>query len=174
MSLDNILPNEYSQALLFYTNKAEKGETVVEVLENSKTVMINYLKNIPDQKVNYRYASGKWTVGEVLQHVITYEQIMTERALLVAGLDIKDLKFEHYTQSSTVHGADGKTKNELISDFVNVRKNTIKAFRSLTDEQLKIVGTLDGNRASVRMIALCISGHQTHHFNILKERYGLL
>jgi len=172
--LEKIMPSEYGQAILFYTNKAKKGQTVIEILENSTVIMTNYIRTIPNQKITYRYASGKWTVGEVLQHIITYEQIMTERALVVAGLDLENLNFSYYSQSSTVYGANGKTKDQLLSEFISVREKTIQAFKSLTNEQLKTVGTLDGNRASVRMIGLCISGHQSHHFNVLRERYRIL
>ncbi|AWX44230.1 hypothetical protein HME9304_01230 [Flagellimonas maritima] len=174
MLADKIMPNEYGQAILFYTDKADKGTTILEVLENSKQAMKQYLQSIPDDKIDYQYANGKWTVAEVIQHIISYELIMTERALVVAGIKTDSLKFTFYTQSTTVAGAKNKSKQELLEEFTNVRENTIEAFKSLTDGELKTVGTLDGNIASVRMIGLCISGHQTHHFNVLKNRYGLL
>lgn len=174
MLTDKIMPNEYGQAILFYTNKAVKGTTILEVLENSKQVMKQYLQFIPDDRIHYQYTHGKWTVSEVIQHIISYELIMTERALVVAGFKTDSLKFSFYTQSTTVSGAKNKSKQELLEEFANARENTIEAFKSLTDRELKIVGTLDGNIASVRMIGLCISGHQTHHFDVLKNRYDLL
>lgn len=174
MLKDKIMPNEYGQAILFYTDKADEGATVIEVLKNSKKIMEDYILSIPNDKMDYQYSYGKWTVAEVIQHIISYEIIMTERALVVAGVNKSAATFNFYTQSITVKGAKGKTKEKLLEEFLGVREKTMQAFKSLTIEQLKIVGTLDGNKASVRMIGLCISGHQTHHFDVLRNRYGLL
>lgn len=162
---------EYDIQLLYYTDKAVQGESVKEVLENAQHVLAQLLEEIPENKIQYSYRIGKWSVGQVLQHLISYEKIMTERALIIAGEITGDYQYQVYTQSSTAAGGRNKTKSQLIEAFLETRKNTIDVFNKLSDEQLLAIGRLDGFKTSVRMISLCISGHQTHHFQVLKEKY---
>ena len=174
MLFQKIPKSEYEAAILYYSDKAIQGETVQDVLENSKLLLRQELAKIPDEKVNYQYGFGKWTVGEVLQHIISYERIMTERALIIAGVVTSDFKYQNYTQASTAIGGKSKSKAELVSEFLEVREETIKMFQQFNQAQLRKVGRLDGFKTSVRMICLCISGHQGHHFNVLKNKYRVL
>lgn len=167
--------SEYDLALLYYTDKAIQGATVEEVLENSKTNLLKSLAQLPTNKITYRYSVGKWTVGEVLQHIISYERIMTESALMIAGLvNPSEAQYQFYSQASTAKGGSNKTKSELTEAFLETRNATIAAFKKLNEQQLKSIGTLDGFKTSVRMLALCISGHQVHHFKVLKNQYQVL
>ncbi len=162
---------EYDVQLLYYTDKAVQGRDVQEVLENSQHLLVQLLEEIPENKIQYSYGIGKWSVGQVLQHLISYEKIMTERALIIAGEITGDYQYQVYTQSSTAAGGRNKTKSQLVEAFLETRKATIDAFNSFSDDQLLAIGRLDGFKTSVRMISLCISGHQTHHFQVLKEKY---
>ncbi|MEO0899714.1 MAG: DinB family protein [Bacteroidota bacterium] len=174
MLFQKIPSSEYDSAILYYSNKAIQGETVEEVLKNSNKILHQELARIPSEKISYQYSHGKWTVGEVLQHIISYERIMTEKALIIAGVITSDFKYQHYTQSSTVKGGREKSREALVEEFLATRRATIQAFQKLNDDQLQMVGRLDGFKTSVRMISLCISGHQVHHFNILKNKYKVL
>ena len=162
---------EYDVQLLYYTDKAGQGGNVKEVLENSQNTLVQLLEGIPENKIQYSYGIGKWSVGQVLQHLISYERIMTERALIIAGEITGDYQYQIYTQSSTAAGGRNKTKSQLVEAFLKTRGATIEVFSSFSDEQLLAIGRLDGFKTSVRMISLCISGHQTHHFQVLKEKY---
>ncbi|MCI4669755.1 MAG: DinB family protein [Bacteroidia bacterium] len=174
MLFQKIPTSEYDTAILYYSEKAVQGETVEEVLENSKLLLVKELAKIPAEKFRYKYGPRKWAVGEVLQHVISYERIMTERALIIAGIICSNYQYQSYTQSSTVMGGKYKSKVDLLNEFLEVRNETIRAFKQLDQDQLIKVGRLDGFKTSVRMISLCISGHQVHHFQILKEYYKVL
>ena len=174
MLFDQIPSTEYDPAILYYSDQAVQGETPVEVLENTLAVRERELAAIPADKITYRYGFTKWSVGEVLQHVISYEHIMRERALITAGIITKDFKYQKYTRASTARGGNSKSKEELVGEFLEVRKATIAAFRAFDEAQLKKIGQVDGFEISVRMTSLCISGHQMHHFRILHERYGIL
>ncbi|MEM8906512.1 MAG: DinB family protein [Bacteroidota bacterium] len=170
----HIPTNEYDLALRYYTDKAVDGTTVPEVLTNSTIILKEALDKIPEDKIKYRYGFGKWTVGEVLQHLISYERIMTERALMIAGIIQSGFKYQHYTQASTAKGGSNKTKTQLVAEFLETRAATLEVFSELSNEQLLEIGTLDGFKTSVRMISLCISGHQIHHFKVLQEKYQVL
>lgn len=174
MLFQKIPTSEYDPAILYYSDKAVQGETVAEVLKNSLRKLEDDLAKIPADKINFRYGFGKWSVGEVLQHIISYERIMNERALITAGLVQSDFKYQYYTQSSTAAGGNNKTKTELIEEFLEVRKTTIATFARFDEQQLRMMGKLDGFNISVRMLSLCISGHQVHHFSVLRDRYEVL
>ncbi|MEN0048216.1 MAG: DinB family protein [Bacteroidota bacterium] len=169
--IDLMSEKEYNYAMTFYTDKAADGRTLEEVFNNTTTIMENFIDSIPTDQISYRYAHGKWTIGEVLQHIISYEYIMTERALVIAGKAPVQLKYQYYSQATTVSGATGKNKAQLLQYFRTARQHTIAAFAKLAPNDLIKVGILDGNRASVRAIGLCISGHQAHHFRVLEDRY---
>lgn len=173
MLFQKIPPSEYDVAILYYSNKAVQGNDVLEVLSNSKELLERELEQIPEDKITFRYGFGKWSVGEVLQHIISYERIMTERAMMIMGLKTSNFKYQKYTQASTAKGGNNKTKAELIQEFLEVRATTLTTFEQATAEQLKMIGTLDGFKISARMMSLCISGHQVHHFNVLKHKYKI-
>ncbi len=171
MLTDRIPRSEYNTNMTYYTNKSLPGTTLEEMLSNTTAEMITFLNTIPEDRIDYRYGSFKWTVGEVLQHIISYEEIMLEVALLNAGVISEKKHTVSYNQNTTIASAIGKRKSDLLAEFKSIRQKTEDAFNSLTDEQQKRMGTLDGNKTSVRVIAFCISGHQTHHFNVIRERY---
>ncbi|MEL6484457.1 MAG: DinB family protein [Bacteroidota bacterium] len=171
MLYDKIPTTEYNRNMMFYTDRALPGTTLTEMLENTTIEMKRFITSIPEEKIDHAYSYGKWTIGEVIQHVISYEQIMLEVALLNAGKISEKNHTRYYNQATTVAGARGKSKNDLLEEFLTVRKKTQEAFNSLSEEEQKIMGTLDGNKTSVRIIAFCISGHQVHHFDIIKDRY---
>ncbi|MDO1501608.1 DinB family protein [Winogradskyella maritima] len=171
MLFDRIPRSEYNTNMTYYTDKALPGSSLEEMLRNTTNEMIAFIDAIPEDKIDYAYGSFKWTVGEVLQHIISYEEIMLEVALLNAGVISEKEHTVYYNQNTTIAGAKGKSKSDLLAEFKRVRQKTENAFNSLTDEQQKRMGTLDGNKTSVRVIAFCISGHQTHHFNVIRELY---
>ncbi|PRX54001.1 DinB family protein [Flagellimonas meridianipacifica] len=171
MYLNTIPDEEYSRAISYYSDRSYPGNTLEEVLDNSTSAMISFIEALPDDKLDHRYKSGKWSVREVIQHVISYEQIMHERALIVAGKDIEQKYTRYYNQSTTVAPAGNKTKQELLEEFKKVRAITTNSFTNLSMEELTTEGTLDGFRVSVRMIAMCLSGHQKHHFNVIRGKY---
>ncbi len=171
MLLDRIPRSEYNSNMTYYTNKSLPGSTLKEMLSNTTAEMITFINTILEDRIDYRYGSFKWTVGEVLQHIISYEEIMLEVALLNAGVISEKKHTVYYNQNTTVAGAKDKSKGDLLAEFKSIRQKTEDAFNALTDEQQKRMGSLDGNKTSVRVIAFCISGHQTHHFNVIRKRY---
>ena len=172
--IQEIPESDYDLAILYYADKAFEGNNIIDVLKNSDRILRVELKKIPEDQIQFKYGIGKWTVGEVLQHLISYERIMVERAMIIAGVLQSDFKYQNYTQISTAKGGRNKTKSELITEFLETRRATIEAFQNLTEVQLGKIGFLDGYRTSVRMISFCISGHQAHHFQILKNKYQIL
>jgi hypothetical protein len=128
---------------------------------------------IPAEKVNYAYAEGKWTIKQMLQHVIDTERIFAYRALAIARKEPASLLgFDENEYAKNGTAAHRNWKDMLIEWRV-VRQSTNLLFASFTEEQLKLTGTANGNPISVNAIGFILFGHALHHLHILKERYEL-
>jgi uncharacterized damage-inducible protein DinB len=122
-------------------------------------------------KFDYRYAEGKWTIKDIIQHVIDTERIFAYRALRISRNDITPLPgFEEndYVENTK---ANERGIQDLLAEFSAVRYATLFLFKSFSEEQLKRIGTASGTAISVRAIGFIIIGHQKHHQNVFQERY---
>ena len=133
--------------------------------------VIKILRNISSDKSSYRYADGKWSVKELLQHVIDAERIFAYRALCIARKDTTPLPGFDENSYAEYSGADKRDWNELIEEFMAVRRSTELLFNSLDEQQLNETGTASGKPVYVLGIGFIIAGHLNHHITILKERY---
>ncbi|WP_291116072.1 DinB family protein [Flavobacterium sp. UBA6135] len=132
---------------------------------------VAFFTTIPIHKHEFRYAEGKWTIKDILQHLIDAERIFAYRALRIARNDTTPLPgFEENDYVETAH-ANRRSVNDLLEEFVIVRKGTMSLFSTFTDEQLSRMGIASDNPVSVRAIGFIILGHQKHHEKIIKERY---
>lgn len=161
---------EYNPYYGTYISKA-KSPNIIEGLQESQKEFIDFVQAIPVEKLTYAYAEGKWTVAEVLQHVIDAERIFSYRALRFARNDktpIMGFEQDDYVPNSN---ANNYSKDELVADFVSARNNSISLFRSFTDEMLLRIGEASGSPMSARAAGYILAGHQKHHFEVIKERY---
>ena len=140
-------------------------------LEQGKNNFLSLVEHIPDEKLPFAYAEGKWSLAEALVHIIDTERIFQYRALRFARNDKTDLPgFEQddYVPNSN---AGNRTKTDLMEEYAAVRDSTITLFRSFDQEMLKRVGKANGFPMSVRAMGFIISGHQAHHIRMINERY---
>lgn len=133
---------------------------------------INFLRqpNIA-AKENYAYSEGKWTIKELLQHLIDTERIMAYRALRFARFDSTPLSSFDEDAFTAASRANARPLIDLIEELASVRKASILLYKSFTTEMLLFEGIANGKKLSALAIGFVIIGHQTHHFNILRERY---
>lgn len=140
-------------------------------LEHSFIPFIDFLNTIPTEKLEYRYAEGKWTIKDIVQHLIDAERIFAYRALRIARKDQTPLPgFEENEYVETAF-ANNRTMEDLMEEFAIVRKATLSLFKTFTEEQLMNMGTASEKPVSVRAIGFITLGHQKHHEKIIKERY---
>lgn len=154
-----------------YIQLVEKEVSVVKNLKSSQKEFDVILKNISTEKQNFSYAEGKWTLKELIQHIIDTERIFCYRALCFARNDATSLPgFDQdiFVKNGNANQLDFK---KLLKEMKLVRKATIYLFNSFSDESLLRVGTASGNKISVRALGYLSSGHQLHHLHIIKERY---
>ena len=129
------------------------------------------IHSVPEGKMDYRYADGKWSIREVLCHMQDAERIFTYRALRFARNDKTALAgFEEKDYASQANAA-GRDLKKLADEMQHLRSGTIDLFESFTEEMLVRKGTANNNEMSVAALGFIIAGHETHHRNVLKERY---
>jgi len=133
---------------------------------------ISFLKTVPEEKWSYRYAEGKWSIRQVVQHIIDAERIFCNRALVIARKD-KTTSLTSFDQDEyeATSKADNRTKDDLISELAAVQQSSIKFFRSFDDEQLQTRGTIGNYTIDVNALGFVVVGHTLHHLKLIKERY---
>ena len=146
-------------------------DNATEALASNAEKSHHFLTAIPGEKWDFRYAEGKWSIKEMVQHMIDAERIFAYRALCIARGEKQSLPGFDENTYAAVSGADKRNKQELVDEFATVRKATELLFRSFTDEQLGMTGMANNNTVSVNGIGYIMAGHVLHHLNILRERY---
>ena len=153
-----------------YINQVPEDDLSKSFKIQSET-FIRFLESIPPDKYDYRYAEGKWTLKELLQHVIDAERIFCYRALCFARKDATPLpSFEEnaYAENSK---AQNREWNDLVEEFKAVRKATQFLFSSFDKEQLDSSGVSNKNPNYVLGMGFITLGHTLHHKKIIEERY---
>ncbi len=157
----------------FYKNYVKQIEEtdLLQALRISGHRCLELIHSIPEEKADYRYADGKWTIRELLCHIIDAERIFTYRALRFARNDKTPLSgFEENDYASEAN-ASGRSLQKIASEMAHLRSATIDLSEGFTPERLSRKGTANKNELSVIVLGFIIAGHETHHCNILKERY---
>ena len=170
MNLNQLPVNEYSEFLATYI-KALDGVNLFEELEISLHDFIKFVQNIPMDKFDYRYADGKWTIKDIIQHIIDAERIFAYRALRISRNDKTPLPgFEEndYVENTN---ANGRSIQELLTEFSAVRHSNLLLFKSFSEEQLIRIGIASNHPVSVRALGFLMIGHQKHHQRVFQERY---
>ena len=148
-----------------------REDTIREAIARNTRQFRKVLDSIPRKKHDFAYAAGKWTVREVLQHIIDAERVFTYRALRFARLDPTPLPgFDEQLWGAHSGGASRRWK-DLRKEFDSVRESTTYLYGSLSDEQLRFVGSANEKPLNAFTIGFIIPGHVTHHIRIFKERY---
>jgi hypothetical protein len=164
------VPSEYPEYFKTYLDQV-KSDNVLKVLESQILDMQFILSDIPEEKENYTYEKGKWTLKEVIGHVIDTERIMAYRALSFArgntnpqpGFDpdifMKNVDFNKRTLYNIAH------------EFGVVRESNLILFKSFSEQDLDKIGKANDWNMSVRSLIWVIAGHAIHHLNFIKIKY---
>jgi uncharacterized damage-inducible protein DinB len=146
-------------------------KNVLSALEKQDTVIKNFLKNVNEEKANFAYAEGKWTLKELLQHLIDTERIFTYRALAIARKETVNLPGFDENLYAKNSDANRRTWAKLGEEMKIVRQSTKMLFNSFTDEMMQYPGTFSNNPGNAETLGMIIAGHFYHHKNIVEERY---
>ena len=146
-------------------------EDLLTGFQNQLTVIKEFLNTITEEKSMYAYDTGKWTLKEVLLHMIDTERIFNYRALAIARKEIASLPgFDENTYAANSN-ANSRTWQNLVDEFLAVRSSTEFLFKSFTDEALSTSGISNNNPVTVISLGFITLGHFYHHKNVMQERY---
>jgi uncharacterized damage-inducible protein DinB len=163
-------PAEYAPYYGRYTSLVS-GSDILTALRQQTPETVRLLSAVNEQQADFRYAPDKWSIKELVGHVLDTERIFAYRALRIARNDKTPI--EGYEQDDYVrYGRFGNYRlSDLIEEFGHVRTATMDLLRGLDQEAWLRRGTANKNEISVRAIAYVIAGHELHHRQILKEKY---
>ena len=149
------------------------GDDAMAALRSQAATTPRLLSGVNESRALFRNAPGKWSVKEVLGHVIDGERVFGHRALRFAREDRTPLP--GFDENTWVPAArfDSRPLADLVADYVAVRTATLALFSSFDEATLLRRGIANGAEVSVRALAHIIAGHELHHVSLLRERYGL-
>ena len=165
------LADEYHENYQKYFDLVPESAYLELLTQNSKDT-VRFFETLPKEKLDYKYAPGKWTIKELLMHLIDTERVFSYRALVAARGDTTS---PHYRMDEELYARNvdvsNRTLQSLISEFQAVRSSTEKLFENLTDAQSKSRCNVVTHPMSARAIGYFIIGHVRHHLKIIEERY---
>ena len=154
-----------------YVNRIPNDAELIQTLKDNSEDFSSFLKSIPKDKWQYRYAPEKWSILEMVQHIIDTERIFQYRALCFARNEKKSLPgFDHdiFVLNSEAENRDPKS---LIEEFEIVRKSCFFLYESFSEDRLKIEGNMNDVIATPRAIGFIMAGHVLHHKEIINSKY---
>ena len=157
----------------YYRRYAEqvKNLEIEDALQQSLHDTLKTIASIPEEKGIYRYGPGKWSIKELLCHVIDAERIFTYRALRFARNDKTPLHGFEENDYAPEANAESRTLNQITREIKNLRYSTIDLLNSFTSEMLNRTGSANNVEVSVKNLGYIIPGHLLHHRQVLIERY---
>jgi hypothetical protein len=153
-----------------YVNSTTEDD-LLQALQNSTANFIATMQTIPPEKYEYRYAEGKWTLKELLQHVIDAERVFAYRALRFARKDNTPLPGFNENLFAQHSKADKRKWEDMVNEFALLRKANEMMFASFDEDQLDSSGVSNNNSTYVLAMGFICAGHVNHHMRIMKERY---
>jgi hypothetical protein len=131
------------------------------------------MRSIPADMERHRYASGKWSIREMIGHMIDTERVFSYRAMRVARGDTTPLPgFDENTYTAMAH-YDDIPLDQILGELMAVHASTVMLFENLRDDAWDRRGVASNHPISVRALAYMIAGHELHHMNLLRDRYGI-
>lgn len=153
-----------------YISKVD-AEDHLEVLSKYGERLELFYKDLPETKADFAYAPDKWTLKDLLQHVVDTERIMSYRLLRIARKDETPLaSFDENTYASNARAGE-RSFDSIKEEFLAVRRSTDFLIQSLQADQLASAGVASGNRTTANALVYIIFGHMIHHKTIVEERY---
>ncbi len=144
---------------------------VIQALRISGYRTLELIHSIPESKADFRYAPGKWSVREVLCHMLDAERIFSYRALRFARNDKTPLSGFDENAYAAFLNAETRSLSQIGDEMQHLRTSTIDLFKSFSADMLTRKGTANNNELSVGAIGIIIAGHETHHGKVIRERY---
>jgi len=164
-------PTEYASFYADYVKRADT-DNVIDALEKQIGEVTSVIRRIPDS-ATLEHRDGKWSVREVLSHLIDGERIFSYRAFRFSRKDAQPLSGFEQDDYVREGNANARPTSELLEEFSLLRRATVATFRNITPEIGIRRGVANGAEISVRAMLYVILGHARRHMEIIKQRYGV-
>ncbi len=170
MGLTRPLPGEYPEAYAPYIAAAGEGE-ISASLQSQMGEVTALFAGLSEAQGGFRYAPGKWSLKDLLQHLSDAERIFTYRCLRIGRGDATPLPgFDEETYAVAAK-ADAHSVADLLADWRAARSASLALFRSLPEAAWDHQGTTNGRAITARCIPFICAGHTAHHLTVIRERY---
>lgn len=162
---------EYAPHYAKYVAQIPDDVDILDLLERQLGDTVHLLSGVGEERASHRYAEGKWTVKEVVGHMVDTERVFAYRTLCFARGDAGP--FPGFDQDRYVEngGFDGRALRDLVGEFVHVRRGNVHMLRALAPDAWAREGVASGVRCTVRAMPFILAGHERHHVQILREKY---
>ncbi len=170
-SIEKPAEDEYPPYAAMYIGLLPDDGLVLSHMKDNLDATLRLIGSIPEDRLFHRYAQSKWTIKEILVHIIDDERIYGYRALRFARNDKSELPGFEQDDYARYSGANEREVGSILEEYSATRRSTISFFGGLDQRALLRSGVADSNRVSVRALAYHIAGHELHHFNVIRERY---
>lgn len=146
---------------------------ILQHLEDNFQSVKQFIYSLPEEKLYYRYQPGKWSIKEILVHIVDDERIFSYRALRFARNEKNNLIGFDQDEYAKYSEADQRSLDSIFEEYEAVRNATIALYKGLPEDSLDRMGHGTGtfNDATVRALVYHIAGHEQHHINFIKEHY---
>jgi uncharacterized damage-inducible protein DinB len=164
---------EYPEYAEIYMSLLPDDGRILEHLKENFQMVKEFIYSLPPEKLFYRYAADKWSIKEILVHIVDDERIYAYRALRFARNEQQNLIGFDQDEYAKYSQADARDLDNIFVEYEAVRNSTIALFNGLPEDSLTRMGhgTATANDATVRALAYHIAGHELRHMNIIRERY---
>ena len=162
--------NEYAPYYDRYVSLIPDAD-VVATLERQIEDTIALLRGVGEERAGHRYEPGKWSIKQVVGHMIDTERIFAYRALAIARGEQQPLPGMDQNEYMAGADFDARTLADLAEEFSHVRRANVLMLRGLSEDAWSRRGVASDNEVTVRAIAYIIAGHEAHHVQVLRTRY---
>lgn len=166
----NLTTEEYGEFYAGYIRQSS-GRELFELFQGGREKVDHLIDTLDETSATYRYAPGKWSIREIIGHLIDTERIMGYRALAISRGEQTELPGYDHDQYVKEANFDTITLQQFRVDYNHVRSSTESLFQSFSDEMLLKKGKASGSPFTVRALGYVIAGHELHHLKVLEERY---
>jgi len=163
--------SEYPTYANMYMKYTVKDGSLIKQLTQSLKTTLALIKSLSEDELNFRYQVGKWSIKDILVHIIDDERIFCYRALAFARND--NTNFPGFEQDDYANFADTDKRSieNILAEYQAVRLATTTLFEGFSETALQRIGTANGNNTSVRALGYHILGHELHHIEVVKKHY---
>lgn len=171
MKKKDLKPGEFEQFYGVYLATLDEDTVLMEQLRKGYENFPKFINDLPEDKLHYAYADGKWTIAQALLHIVDTELIFQYRAFRFSNQDKTPLMGFDQDDYVLENDPRGQNKESIIEAYKTVRASTIAIFKTLNEDRLGYTGMASNLQWSVAGLGFVICGHQRHHRNIIRERY---